>query len=126
MEHLIPYFPDEAPQSVYTSAAEGKRTIPLDAVGVDQAAVMAVSALINLVAGREDKVVFVPRVMQVDTSNLQIGCKVMDAGCRFSARLGCRELPRPTQTPLMASVNNGHIKKERRTNYWFGEISIGV
>jgi tRNA threonylcarbamoyladenosine dehydratase len=69
LQRLIPHFPPEAPEDLYRAAARGERTIPLDAVGVDQAAVLAVAALENLILGRHERVVKVPRGVQVDVSD---------------------------------------------------------
>lgn len=69
LKKLIPDYPSEAPEAMYQAAAKGLRTIPLDAVGVDQAAVLLVAALENLVLGRDERVVFIPRGIQVDLSN---------------------------------------------------------
>jgi molybdopterin/thiamine biosynthesis adenylyltransferase len=69
LDRLIPHVPPEAPEALYRSAARGERTIPLDAVGVDQAAVLVVAAIENLILGRRDRVVAVPRGIQVDVSD---------------------------------------------------------
>lgn len=69
LERLIPRFPREAPAELYFAAARGERTLPLDAVGVDQAAVLLVCALENLILGRRDRVVFVPQGILVDASD---------------------------------------------------------
>jgi molybdopterin/thiamine biosynthesis adenylyltransferase len=69
LKRLIPHFPPEAPEALYRAAARGERTIPLDAVGVDQAAVLAVAALENLILGRPERVVTAPRGLQVDVSD---------------------------------------------------------
>ncbi|MBF0199012.1 MAG: ThiF family adenylyltransferase, partial [Planctomycetes bacterium] len=54
MHNLIKRFPLEAPRNMYMEASRGERSIPLDAVGVDQAAVMAVAALENLILDRTE------------------------------------------------------------------------
>lgn len=69
LSRLIPDFPPEAPRALYEAAARGERTIPLDAVGVDQAAVMAVAAIENLLLERTERVVFAPRAIRVDVSD---------------------------------------------------------
>ncbi len=69
LKRLIRHFPPEAPEELYRAAARGERTIPLDAVGVDQAAVLAVAALENLILGRPERVVTAPRGLQVDLSD---------------------------------------------------------
>lgn len=80
LERLIPSYPAEAPAELYRAAALGQRTIPLDAVGVDQAAVMAVAAIENLVLGREQRVVFVPRAIQVDVSDPMRLARIIGGG----------------------------------------------
>ncbi|MDF1662620.1 MAG: ThiF family adenylyltransferase [Planctomycetota bacterium] len=77
LKKLIPDYPPEAPESMYRQAARGQRNIPLDAVGVDQASVLLVAALENLVLGRDDRVIFAPRGIQVDLSNPQFFIKVI-------------------------------------------------
>jgi hypothetical protein len=69
LRRLVPRYPAEAPAALYEAAARGERTLPLDGVGVDQAAVLAVSALENLALGRMDRVVTVPRFIHVDVSD---------------------------------------------------------
>lgn len=69
LERLIPRYAKEAPRELYLAAARGERTIPLDAVGVEQAAVLAVGALENLALGRLERVVTVPRGIQIDVSD---------------------------------------------------------
>ncbi len=69
LKRLIPRFAPEAPESMYQEAARGERTIPLDAVGVDQAAVLCVGAVENLILGRLERVVIVPWGIQVDVSD---------------------------------------------------------
>jgi molybdopterin/thiamine biosynthesis adenylyltransferase len=69
MKRIIPRYPSEAPEELYQAAARGERTIPLDAVGVDQAAVLAVAAIENLVLGRLERVVTIPRGIHVDASD---------------------------------------------------------
>ena len=69
LKRMIPRFPDEAPAELYEEASHGRRTIPLDAVGVDQAAVLVTAAAENLVLGRLERVVAVPRGIYLDVSN---------------------------------------------------------
>jgi molybdopterin/thiamine biosynthesis adenylyltransferase len=84
LKRLIPRFPPEAPEPVYRAAARGERTIPLDAVGVDQASVMLVCALENLVLGRRDRVVFVPRGIEMDASQPARLAEIVDFSADFS------------------------------------------
>jgi molybdopterin/thiamine biosynthesis adenylyltransferase len=84
LRRLIPRFPSEAPESLYRAAARGERTIPLDAVGVDQAAVLAVAAIENLVLDRLDRLVFAPRGILVDASDPTFLAKVVDFGADFA------------------------------------------
>lgn len=83
LKRLIPTYPSEAPESLYLAAAEGKRTIPLDAVGVDQASVMAVAAAENLALGRMGRLIFVPKAIQVDVSDPLRLARVVDFGDDF-------------------------------------------
>lgn len=69
LKRLFPSYPPEAPEALCRAAACCERTFPLDAVGVDQAAVLVVTALENLVLGRDERVVMIPQVIQVDLSN---------------------------------------------------------
>ncbi len=78
LEKLIPRFPSEAPESMYRAAAKGERTIPLDAVGVEQASVMAVAAVENLILGRKERIVAVPRGIQVDVSDPAFLARIVD------------------------------------------------
>lgn len=78
LRRLIPHFPPEAPEALYREAARGKRSIPLDAVGVDQAAVLAVAAVENLLLGRLDRVVAAPRGIQVDASDPAFLARIVD------------------------------------------------
>ncbi len=78
LRRLIPRYAPEAPESMYLAAARGERTIPLDAVGVDQAAVLLVSALENLALGRTERVVSVPRGIQVDVSDPAYLARIVD------------------------------------------------
>ncbi len=78
LRRLIPHFPPEAPADMYHAAARGERTIPLDAVGVDQASVLVVSAIENLALGRRDRVLFAPRGIQVDLSDPTRFVKILD------------------------------------------------
>ena len=73
---LIVHF--EAPEELYRAAARGGRTIPLDAVGVDQAAVLVAAAIENLALGRTDRVVTVPRGIQIDVSDPAYLSRIVD------------------------------------------------
>lgn len=83
LDRFVGQFPDEAPASMYAAAARGERTIPLDAVGVDQASVMLVGAAENLLLGRFDRVFFVPQGLQVDASDPRILARVIDRSADF-------------------------------------------
>ncbi len=78
LKRLIVHFPPEAPEEMYRAAARGERTIPLDAVGVDQAAVLTVAAIENLALGRQDRVVSIPRGIQVDLSDPSFLVRIVD------------------------------------------------
>jgi molybdopterin/thiamine biosynthesis adenylyltransferase len=78
LRRLITHYPTEAPEEVYQAAARGERTIPLDAVGVDQAAVLAAVAVENLILGRQDRVVTIPRGIQVDLSDPAYLVRIVD------------------------------------------------
>lgn len=69
-------FPDEAPKAMYMEAARGARPFPLDAVGVDQAAIMLTSAAENLALGRLDRLVFAPAHVVVDCSDARFLSRV--------------------------------------------------
>ena len=78
LRRLITHYPDEAPEELYQAAARGERTIPLDAVGVDQASVLAAAALENLILGRRERVVTIPRGIQVDLSDPAYLVRIVD------------------------------------------------
>ena len=78
LRRLITHYPTEAPEEVYQAAARGERTIPLDAVGVDQASVLAAVAVENLILGRRDRVVTIPRGIQVDLSDPAYLVRIVD------------------------------------------------
>lgn len=69
LRRMIPRFPREAPEEMYREASYGTRTIPLDACGVDQSSVMVVAQLENILLGRMDRVVTVPRGIHADMSD---------------------------------------------------------
>ena len=85
-KRLIPRYAREAPEELYLAAARGERTIPLDAVGVEQAAVLAVGAVENLILGREDRVVIAPRGIQVDVTDPAYLGRIVDFTHDFEAR----------------------------------------
>lgn len=74
----IPTFPSPELKELYRQAAQGTRSIPLDAVGVDQASVLIVSALENIVFERWENVISVPRGIQVDVSRPELGCQIVE------------------------------------------------
>ncbi len=84
LQRLIPHYPSEAPAALYQAAARGERTIPLDAVGVEQAAVLTVGAIENLVLGRVDRVVMIPKGLQVDTSDPHYLAQIIDYSAQFA------------------------------------------
>lgn len=86
LKRLIVHFPPEAPEELYRAAARGERTIPLDAVGVDQAAVLTVAAIENLALGRTDRVVTIPRGIQIDASDPGHLSRIVDFTSDFEAR----------------------------------------
>lgn len=86
LKRLIPRFPAEAPETVYQAAARGERTIPLDAVGVDQAAVLCVAALENAILGRKARLLTVPRGLQVDLSDPSFLVRTLDFSAEFEER----------------------------------------
>jgi hypothetical protein len=63
---------------MYMEAARGERTIPLDAVGVDQASVLMASAAENIALGRFERLLVMPKAVQVDVSNPSVGYHVLD------------------------------------------------
>lgn len=83
LKRLITRYPTEAPEALYQAAARGEGTIPLDAVGVDQAAVLCVGAVENLVLGRRERVVVVPRGIHVDASDPEFMGRIVDFGGEF-------------------------------------------
>lgn len=83
LRRLIPRFPADAPREMYLAAARGERTLPLDAVGVEQASVLLVAALENLVLGRPERVVFVPKGVLVDASDPVFLAAVVDYSADF-------------------------------------------
>lgn len=84
LQRLIPRYPAEAPHELYDAAVKGTGTFPLDAVGVDQAAVMAVAALENLVLDRLERVVMIPKGLHVDVSDPLYGCQIVDYSADFN------------------------------------------
>jgi len=86
LKRLIVHFPPEAPEELYRAAARGERTIPLDAVGVDQAAVLTAAAIENLALGRTARVVTVPRGIQIDASDPGALARIVDFTKDFEAR----------------------------------------
>jgi hypothetical protein len=85
-KRLIPRYSPEAPEELYLAAARGERTIPLDAVGVEQAAVLAVGAIENLILGRNDRIVLAPRGIQVDVSDPAYLGRIVDFTHDFETR----------------------------------------
>lgn len=85
MRRIVPRYPAEAPEALYQAAARGERSIPLDAVGVDQAAVLAVAAIENLVLGRWERVVLVPQGIHMDASDAMYLGKIVDYGADFQS-----------------------------------------
>ena len=83
LRRLITHYPAEAPETLYQAAARGERTIPLDAVGVDQASVLAAVAVENLLLGRRDRVVSIPRGIQVDLSDPAYLVRIVDFSSDF-------------------------------------------
>jgi len=83
MRRIVPRYPTEAPEALYQAAARGERTIPLDAVGVEQAAVLAVAAIENLVLGRLERVVTIPKGIHVDTSDVSYLGRIVDYSAEF-------------------------------------------
>ncbi|MEK7866667.1 MAG: ThiF family adenylyltransferase [Planctomycetota bacterium] len=86
LRRLIPRFPSDAPREMYLAAARGERTLPLDAVGVEQASVLLVAALENLVLGRPERVVFVPKGVLVDASDPVFLAAVVDYTADFPSQ----------------------------------------
>lgn len=86
LKRLIPHFPPEAPEAMYQAAARGERTIPLDAVGVEQASVMAVGAVENLLLGRHERVLRIPKGLQVDLSDPSYLVRIVDFTEDFAGR----------------------------------------
>jgi len=86
LKRLIVHFPPEAPEELYRAAARGERTIPLDAVGVDQAAVLTVGAIENLALGRTERLVTVPRGIQIDVSDPTSLARIVDFTKDFEVR----------------------------------------
>lgn len=86
LKRLIVHFPPEAPEELYRAAARGERTIPLDAVGVDQAAVLTAAAIENLALGRTERVVTIPRGIQIDASDPGHLSRIVDFTSDFEAQ----------------------------------------
>lgn len=85
LNRLVARFPQEAPKEVYLAAVRGERTLPVDGVGYDQAAVLAVGAIENLILGRRERLVFVPRYIRVDLSDPSILAQIVDCSADFPA-----------------------------------------
>ena len=77
LQRLVPESPP-IPDDLRRSVARGDRNLPLDAVGVDQAAVLTVTALENLVLGRHKRVITVPRGLFVDVSEPGFLARVLE------------------------------------------------
>ena len=86
LNRLVVRFPNEAPKEWYLAALRGERTIPLDGVGYDQAAILAVTAVENLLLGRLDRIVTVPRFIQVDLSDPTFLAQIVDCSKDFPGR----------------------------------------
>lgn len=85
LDRLIPIIPSQVTEARYRAAVDDPEVnLPLDPIGVAQAASLLASALINLVLGRDSKVRFVPEAVQVDCSNPEIGFQVIDFSQRRS------------------------------------------
>lgn len=69
LRSAIPRMPGANIAEMYREAAYGKRTIPLDAVGVATAAVLVVGAVENILLSRFDRVVRAPDFLQVDLTD---------------------------------------------------------
>lgn len=67
LQRFVPHSPP-MPDDLRRAVLSGAWTMSWDAVGVDQAAILAVAAIENLVLGRKDRVVTVPRGVCVDVS----------------------------------------------------------
>lgn len=83
IKRAIPRFTEEAPEEMYKAAARFERTLPLDAVGVEQAAVMTTAAAENIVLGRLDRIITLPRGLQIDTSNPNCMVTIADLSKEF-------------------------------------------
>ena len=77
LQRLIPESPP-IPDDLRRAVAHGSRTPPLDAAGVDQAAVLAAGAVENLVLGRRERLVTVPRGLLVDLSDPRFLARVLE------------------------------------------------
>ncbi len=86
LKRMIDRYPEEAPEAMYEAAARGERTIPLDGVGVDQAAVMVAAAVENIVLERFDRVITVPRGLHVDVSDPEHLADIVDRSREFEVR----------------------------------------
>lgn len=84
LDRLIAHYPEEAPRALYLDAARGERTLPLDAVGVDQAAVLAVAAIENLALGRMSRLVTIPRCIHIDVSDPVFLARIIDYSSDFA------------------------------------------
>ena len=77
LQRLVPESPP-IPDDLRCAIVRGARTLPVDAVGVDQAAVLAVTAIENLALGRRDRVITVPRGLFVDVSEPGFLARVLE------------------------------------------------
>lgn len=78
LQRLVPSSPPMPDDLRHAVQRDGPRTLPADAVGVEQAAVLAVSAIENLVLGRRGRVIAVPRGLLVDVSEPCFGTRVLE------------------------------------------------
>jgi hypothetical protein len=77
LQRLVPHSPP-MPDDLRRAVARGDRSLPMDAVGVDQAAVLAVAAIENLILGRRERVITVPRGLLVDVSEPGFLARVLE------------------------------------------------
>lgn len=69
VDRLVVHCPDEVSPKMLDAAASGVSTFPLDAGGVDQAAVLAACAAENIVLERWERVPLMPQFQLVDVSD---------------------------------------------------------
>lgn len=77
LQRLVPDSPP-LPRDIARVLKSGRRALPPDAAGADQAAVLCAAALENLILGRRERVITVPKGLLVDVSDPSFLARVLE------------------------------------------------